>query len=249
MKILVANLGSTSFKYRLFDMAGQRAACRGGIERIGSPESRCMVEIGGRRQEQTLRVPDHAEAVRQCLAQLTDPRVRLPRARPSEVSAIAFKAVHGGRDQRRAAGHARRAGRHGGDERRGPGPQSALHRGHAAVEPRSCRRFRWWRPSRPTSTHDSRRATATTPFPTSGPKTAWCAAGASTGPATATSPGGRPNCSAAGPADHLLPPGRLQFAVRHSQRPERGHQHGHERRRAACRRTTAWAISTPSPCR
>ena len=27
MKILVANLGSTSFKYRLFDMAGERAAC------------------------------------------------------------------------------------------------------------------------------------------------------------------------------------------------------------------------------
>ena len=31
-----------------------------------------------------------------------------------------------------------------------------------------------------------------------------------------------------GPADHLLPPGRLQFAVRHSQWPERGHDDGHE---------------------
>ena len=37
MKILVANLGSTSFKYRLFDMDGQRQLARGGIERIGSP--------------------------------------------------------------------------------------------------------------------------------------------------------------------------------------------------------------------
>ena len=78
MKILVANLGSTSFKYRLFDMAGGVQLARGGIERIGSPESRCVVEIGGRRQEKTLRVPDHAEAVRQCLAQLTDPADRLP---------------------------------------------------------------------------------------------------------------------------------------------------------------------------
>ena len=52
MKILVANLGSTSFKYRLFDMADERQLARGGIERIGSPESRCVVEIGGRRQEQ-----------------------------------------------------------------------------------------------------------------------------------------------------------------------------------------------------
>ena len=64
MKILVANLGSTSFKYRLFDMAGNVQLARGGIERIGSPESRCMVEIGGRKHEKTLRVPDHAEAVR-----------------------------------------------------------------------------------------------------------------------------------------------------------------------------------------
>ena len=35
MKILVANLGSTSFKYRLFDMADERQMVRGGVERIG----------------------------------------------------------------------------------------------------------------------------------------------------------------------------------------------------------------------
>ncbi len=50
MKILVANLGSTSFKYRLFDMTDERQLARGGVERIGSPESRCFVEIGGQRQ-------------------------------------------------------------------------------------------------------------------------------------------------------------------------------------------------------
>ncbi len=36
MKILVANLGSTSFKYRLFDMADEKLLARGGVERIGS---------------------------------------------------------------------------------------------------------------------------------------------------------------------------------------------------------------------
>jgi len=96
MKILVANLGSTSFKYRLFDMAGGGQLARGGIERIGSPESRCFVEIGDRRQEKVLQVPDHAEAVRQCLAQLTDPEAGCLKA-ASEVSAIGLKAVHGGR--------------------------------------------------------------------------------------------------------------------------------------------------------
>lgn len=95
MKILVANIGSTSFKYRLYDMDDQRQLARGGIERIGSAESRCTVQIGANRQEKTLRVPDHAEAVRQCLAQLTDPQMGCLKS-ASEVSAIGFKAVHGG---------------------------------------------------------------------------------------------------------------------------------------------------------
>ena len=96
MKILVANLGSTSFKYRLFDMADERSLARGGVERIGSAESPCFVEIAGKRQELKAPVPDHAVAVRECLAQLTDPASGcLKDAR--EVAAIGFKAVHGGR--------------------------------------------------------------------------------------------------------------------------------------------------------
>ena len=96
MKILVANLGSTSFKYRLFDMRDQRQLARGGTERIGSAESRSFVEIEGRRQERQAPVPAHAEAVRQCLAQLTDPASGCLK-NAAEVSAIGFKAVHGGR--------------------------------------------------------------------------------------------------------------------------------------------------------
>jgi acetate kinase len=91
MKILVANLGSTSFKYRLFDMADERVLARGGVERIGSEQARCFVEAGGKRTEATLSARDHAVAVRLCLQQLaeqgclTDPR---------ELAAIGFKAVH-----------------------------------------------------------------------------------------------------------------------------------------------------------
>lgn len=96
MKILVANLGSTSFKYRLFDMQDNRQLARGGIERIGSDQSHCKVEIGNYESAQVLHVPDHAIAVQQCLQQLTDPENGcLQDAR--EVAAIGFKAVHGGR--------------------------------------------------------------------------------------------------------------------------------------------------------
>jgi acetate kinase len=93
MKILVANLGSTSFKYRLFDMADEKLLARGGVERIGSPISRCFVEAGGRRTEMETAALDHAVAVRLCLKQLSDPRLECLKD-SSELAAIGFKAVH-----------------------------------------------------------------------------------------------------------------------------------------------------------
>jgi len=95
MKILVANLGSTSFKYQLLDMRRECQLARGGIERIGSPQSRCRAEIGPHKLDETRSVPDHAEAVRQCLAQLTHPELGCLKD-VREVSAIGFKAVSGG---------------------------------------------------------------------------------------------------------------------------------------------------------
>jgi len=91
MKILVANLGSTSFKYRLFDMSDERVLARGSVERIGSPESKCFVQVGGQREESTVIAKDHAVAVRLCLQQLTDKKCL---ASPKELEAIGFKAVH-----------------------------------------------------------------------------------------------------------------------------------------------------------
>ena len=96
MKVLVANLGSTSFKYRLFDMDNEEQLARGGIDRIGSAESYCFVEIGSEQVELSVHVPDHAEAVRRCLEQLTNPDTGCLND-ASEVSAIGFKAVHGGK--------------------------------------------------------------------------------------------------------------------------------------------------------
>jgi len=95
MKVLVANLGSTSFKYRLFDMSCEAELARGGVERIGDTESRCFVEAGEKKLETHVPIEDHSVAVRQCVTQLVDPEIGcISEAR--EVSAIGFKAVHGG---------------------------------------------------------------------------------------------------------------------------------------------------------
>jgi acetate kinase len=95
VKVLVANLGSTSFKYRFFDMGdpSERELARGSIERIGSTSAR--VAIKSRRGERELVCPiaDHGEAVRLCLEQLTGPETGVLQ-HAGEVSAIGFKAVH-----------------------------------------------------------------------------------------------------------------------------------------------------------
>lgn len=96
MKILVANLGSTSFKFRLFDMDSEAQLARGGVERIGSEQSSTFVEVGTDRRESAISAPDHTVAVRECLKHLTAPDFGCLQS-TAEVSAIGFKAVHGGR--------------------------------------------------------------------------------------------------------------------------------------------------------
>ncbi len=96
MKVLVSNLGSTSFKYRLFDMNDERELARGAVERIGAPQSPCRVKIGSWSDERVMAVPHHGVAVQACLQQLTDAEHGCLKD-PSELTAIGFKAVHGGR--------------------------------------------------------------------------------------------------------------------------------------------------------
>lgn len=84
MIVLVANIGSTSFKFRLFDMAGERELARGGADRIGRDDA--AVKVGAATWSGPL--ADHGAAIDKCLSLLPDPRVQL--------DAIGFKAVHGG---------------------------------------------------------------------------------------------------------------------------------------------------------
>ncbi|MFO0947161.1 MAG: acetate/propionate family kinase [Planctomycetota bacterium] len=93
MNVLVANIGSTSFKYRLYAMPGEQLLARGGVERIGAPNSRSYVFAGGETVEVIAPVPDHGAAVSACLKQLTDPKVGCLKD-ASELAAIGFKAVH-----------------------------------------------------------------------------------------------------------------------------------------------------------
>lgn len=81
MNILVANIGSTSFKYRLYRTGGNAgtAIAQGRVERIGQPGSAC---------------PDYDTAIRLCTTDIAGEG--RPLASLSGLSAIGFKAVHAG---------------------------------------------------------------------------------------------------------------------------------------------------------
>lgn len=72
MKILVVNIGTTSLKYRLFDMESGKVMVKGLVERIG----------------QAGNCPNYEAAIAQCLGELP---IGL-----DELNAIGFKAVHAG---------------------------------------------------------------------------------------------------------------------------------------------------------
>jgi acetate kinase len=63
-KILIANIGSTSFKFRLIEMPSERVLAKGGVERIGSAESPWKAQMGAAPEQQgTAALPDHGAAI------------------------------------------------------------------------------------------------------------------------------------------------------------------------------------------
>ncbi|HWE36528.1 MAG TPA: acetate/propionate family kinase [Isosphaeraceae bacterium] len=95
MKVLVANLGSTSFKYRLYDLGdpAEPLVARGAVERIGSDAARITFHSPRREVEISEPVADHGAAVQLCLDQLIHPEIGVLQD-AAEVAAIGFKAVH-----------------------------------------------------------------------------------------------------------------------------------------------------------
>jgi acetate kinase len=95
MIVLVANLGSTSFKYKLFDMtAGERVLAEGAADRIGLTQSAwTFTPTGKTKLSGSATLPDHAAAIELHLHELVRAGVL---QKMEDVDAVGFKAVHGG---------------------------------------------------------------------------------------------------------------------------------------------------------
>ena len=91
MKVLVPNLGSTSLKYQLIDIHGERVLARGKIERIGSAEAVITIwNAAGESSQTAASIPHHRAAV-----EFLNHRLR-GGTDPAGIDAVGFKAVHGG---------------------------------------------------------------------------------------------------------------------------------------------------------
>ncbi len=96
VKVIVCNIGSTSFKFQLLGMDTEEEIARGVIERVGSPEARATYRIRGRpaMEATTLPVVSQREAVRHCLGFLSGEGA--PLATLSEIDGVGFKCVQAG---------------------------------------------------------------------------------------------------------------------------------------------------------
>ena len=95
MKILVLNCGSSSIKYKLYDMDDHSVMAAGGIERVGMPESFNLVKLNGEKKKLMRDIPEHTAGVKFIFECLTDPEIGAIKDL-SEIDAVGHRVVHGG---------------------------------------------------------------------------------------------------------------------------------------------------------
>lgn len=96
MKILVLNCGSSSIKYKLFDMTSGNVIAQGGIEKIGLPGS--FLKLTDKNGEKVIlekEIPEHQEGIQFILHVLTDEKYGCIKDF-KEIDAVGHRVVHGG---------------------------------------------------------------------------------------------------------------------------------------------------------
>lgn len=96
MKILVLNCGSSSIKYKLFEMETKEILAQGGIEKIGLPGSFLKLTLpGGGKRILEEDIPEHTKGVQFIFQTLTNPEFGALKSL-DELDAVGHRMVHGG---------------------------------------------------------------------------------------------------------------------------------------------------------
>ena len=95
MKILIVNAGSSSLKYQLVDMDGEKLLAKGLVERIGIEGSKLTQKANGEQIVFEQPIKDHTEACTLMIKALTDPEKGAVKEM-SEIGAVGHRVLHGG---------------------------------------------------------------------------------------------------------------------------------------------------------
>ena len=96
MKILVLNCGSSSIKYKLYNMDDHSVMAAGGAERIGLDDAFVKVTMpDGEKKKIMHDMPDHKEGVNFVFSLLTDPEIGAIKSL-DEIDAVGHRIVQGG---------------------------------------------------------------------------------------------------------------------------------------------------------
>ncbi len=94
-KVLVINCGSSSIKYRLFDMAEEKELASGLIERIGQPPAVVKHKTQTWKHESNEDIHDYDTGIRRIVEMLADPHAPVLKG-ADELLGVGHRVVHGG---------------------------------------------------------------------------------------------------------------------------------------------------------
>ena len=93
-KCMAVNAGSSSIKYKLYEMPEEKVICSGLVERIGHDDGHFVIKFNGEKKEETLPLPDHSVGVERILKALLEFKII---ASYDEIKAVGHRVVQGGK--------------------------------------------------------------------------------------------------------------------------------------------------------
>jgi acetate kinase len=93
-KCMAVNAGSSSLKYKLFEMPQEEVICSGIVDRIGHEDGLFRIKFKGTKHEEVLPIKDHAQGVQMVLAAIKRYGIV---ADLSEIQCVGHRVVQGGK--------------------------------------------------------------------------------------------------------------------------------------------------------
>lgn len=92
-KVMAVNAGSSSLKFKLFEMPEEKVLTNGVVERIGMEDAIFTIKVNGEKKKQVLPIKDHQQAVDMLLEALVKYNIV---EKLEDIDAVGHRVLHGG---------------------------------------------------------------------------------------------------------------------------------------------------------